>query len=325
MGYINSSDKKKCPICGALGADLWRKEYNAPFDVYECSECGCFWVGNSHIADDFKIDKEKLKCYLFYHQGDLRPVICNKEYFNKHITDEDVDVYNLTPEMVENWYPKTFADKVDLILLKLAELSAFDGDYINIGTIHNRLFFTMNKKSKGITEGSEKNVQADFVQDFLEKQEYIKNLGSGFIQLTAKALDKIYELQKSQTNNKNVFVAMKFGKETESLRKKIKEGLVGYNIRIMDEIEHNHQIVPEMLFEIRESRFVIAELTGHNNGAYFEAGYALGYDKEVVQVCKKTKFGEDGHFDVKQINTVLWETPEELTNKLIARIKATIS
>ena len=93
----------------------------------------------------------------------------------------------------------------------------------------------------------------------------------------------------------------------------------------MDEIEHNHQIVPEMLYEIREAKFVIAELTGHNNGAYFEAGYALGLGKEVIQICSKSKFGEDGHFDVKQINTILWDDTDDLIKKLVARIKATIS
>lgn len=79
-----------------------------------------------------------------------------------------------------------------------------------------------------------------------------------------------------------------------------------------------------MLYEIRESRFIVAELTGHNNGAYFEAGYALGYGKEVIQVCNKNKFDEDGHFDVKQINTVMWENQDDLYNRLDARIKATI-
>ena len=111
------------------------------------------------------------------------------------------------------------------------------------------------------------------------------------------------------------------------VREAIKNALIkcGYIPRIMDEIEHNHQIVPEMLYEIREARFVVAELTGHNNGAYFEAGYALGNGKDVIQVCQKSKFGEDGHFDVKQVNTILWDTPEELTTRLIARIKATIA
>jgi len=80
-----------------------------------------------------------------------------------------------------------------------------------------------------------------------------------------------------------------------------------------------------MLYEIREARFVIAELTGHNNGAYFEAGYALGFGKDVIQICQKSKFNEDGHFDVKQVNSVLWDDTDDLTKKLILRIKATIT
>ena len=141
-------------------------------------------------------------------------------------------------------------------------------------------------------------------------------------------LERIDALQKNSTKTtKNVFVAMSFAPEMKDVREAIKEALFtcGYTPRIMDEIEHNHQIVPEMLYEIREARFVVAELTGHNNGAYFEAGYALGHGKEVIQICQKSKFGEDGHFDVKQVNTVLWETTEDLTTRLIARIKATIS
>ena len=92
----------------------------------------------------------------------------------------------------------------------------------------------------------------------------------------------------------------------------------------MDEIEYNHLIVPEMLYEIRQAKFVIAELTGHNNGAYYEAGYALGQGKEVIQLCKEETFGTDGHFDVQQINTICWKDEEDLKLRLVNRIKATI-
>jgi nucleoside 2-deoxyribosyltransferase len=143
-----------------------------------------------------------------------------------------------------------------------------------------------------------------------------------------KGYERIDLLQKNiAKNTKNVFIAMSFAPEMANVRNAIKSALLecGFVPRIMDEIEHNHQIVPEMLYEIREARFVIAELTGHNNGAYFEAGYALGFGKEVIQVCQKSKFGDDGHFDVKQINSVLWEDTDDLTRKLISRIKATIA
>ena len=40
------------------------------------------------------------------------------------------------------------------------------------------------------------------------------------------------------------------------------------------EEEHNNQIVPEIFYEIRQSNYIIADLTGHRNGVYYEAGYA---------------------------------------------------
>ena len=147
-----------------------------------------------------------------------------------------------------------------------------NGDYVKVFDLANKLFFLSPNKSKNIADGCDKTVQIQYIVDYLEKENYLADGGNGFFQLTHKALERIYELQKNQTNNKNVFVAMKFGEETKELREKIKEGLKEFNVRIMDEIEHNHQIIPEMLYEIRNSRFVIAELSHHNNGAYYEAG-----------------------------------------------------
>ena len=97
-----------------------------------------------------------------------------------------------------------------------------------------------------------------------------------------------------------------------------------YGPIFMDEIEHNNQIVPEMLHEIRQSKFVVAEFTKHNNGAYYEAGYAAGLGKEVIHICKKDSFDKGIHFDVKQVNTIIWETEVELTKRLLKRIEAII-
>lgn len=146
------------------------------------------------------------------------------------------------------------------------------------------------------------------------------------IQLKPKGFSRIYELNKTQANNKKVFVAMKFGTETDALRAKIKEGIIkaGYEPIIMDEVEHNHQIVPEMLYQIKNSRFVIAELSHHNNGAYYEAGYALGMGKEVIHICKKDELKSGLHFDVAQVNTLVYENIDLIPDLLAKRIKATI-
>ena len=41
--------------------------------------------------------------------------------------------------------------------------------------------------------------------------------------------------------------------------------------------------------QIRDARFVIADLTDDNRGAYWEAGYAEGLGKPVIYICKKEK------------------------------------
>ena len=165
----------------------------------------------------------------------------------------------------------------------------------------------------------------DFLIDYLNEAKYVENSGTNFIVKT-KGLERIDLLQKGNSNSKTAFVAMSFASEMKTIREAIRSAIesAGYIPRIMDEIEHNHQIVPEMLYEIRQSKFTIAELTGHNNGAYFEAGYALGLGKEVIQICRKDAFGTDGHFDVKQVNTIQWEDIEHLKKALINRINATI-
>ena len=42
--------------------------------------------------------------------------------------------------------------------------------------------------------------------------------------------------------------------------------------------------------EIRTSRFLIADLTHENAGAYWEAGFAEGLGKPVIYTCEKSKF-----------------------------------
>ena len=325
MGNINRNDGNKCPICGTLGAEIWKNGFNDPLYNYTCINCGEYFIENPNIAEfedrecAGEYNKQHLFSYLFYHKTEKKPVICNKKYFDKHITDEFVEIYNLTPEMVENWYPKSFAEKIDLILFKLADMTTYA-----IEKISNQLFFIEDNKDDIITKNFDKNVQERYIIEFLKKQEYIKHLSTSTVQLTPKALDRIYELQKNSSINQNVFIAMKFGEETKELREKLKEGLKGFNVRIMDEIEHNHQIVPEMLYEIKNSKFVIAELSHHNNGAYYEAGYALGLGKEVIHICDRKELDNGLHFDVAQINTIFYDDIDEIPEKLQKRIQATI-
>lgn len=144
-----------------------------------------------------------------------------------------------------------------------------------------------------------------------------------YLTLTPNGYSRVDELQKNTAYGRNVLVAMKFGEDTKPLREAIRKGInnAGYIAVFIDEVQHNDFITPELLKHIRDSKFVVVDLTHQNNGAYFEEGYAMGLGKPVIQLCKAdTKL----HFDIAQKNTIMWSTEDNIPKRLTNRIKATI-
>lgn len=84
-----------------------------------------------------------------------------------------------------------------------------------------------------------------------------------------------------------------------------------------------------MRVTIRDSTFIIADLTHDNKGAYWEAGYAEGLGKPVIYICEKEKFHDKDkgiHFDVNHCTTVPWSTdkPHEFCAELIATLRRSL-
>ena len=60
------------------------------------------------------------------------------------------------------------------------------------------------------------------------------------------------------------------------------------------------------------------------NGVYFEAGYVLALEREVIFTCQKKDFNNKVHFDTRPYNHIFWEKPADLRDQLTARIRATV-
>ncbi len=154
-----------------------------------------------------------------------------------------------------------------------------------------------------------------------ERKKCSKNLKEkiyeGFVEFGLKDCLKLEE------ESRKVFIAMWFDDSMQKARKNIMNAIkeCGYDPLLIDIKEHNNQIVPEIFKEIEESEFIIADLTGHRGGVYYEAGYAMAKGKQVILSCKE---GERTHFDVAQINTIYWKDEDDLCERLKKRIKATI-
>lgn len=340
--------EQKCIMCNN---NLCKDSYvdgDKEIAIYDCPVCGRYITSlyqsllfdKSYIENPY--DPEKTAAYMFYHNYRKYPFYLGEETcFNSYKRAvPQTEAKFLASSDIENWYPTTINEKIEKILLKLKDLSQFDGATISVSyrIVRNLFFVHLKDCSDEVDEEIVAQQQIEFIVDALIELNYISvenwdELKSGLmgkailhIIITPKGLAQIYHLQKKITSNKNVFVAMKFGDATYDLREKIKQGIrtAGYEPRIMDEIEHNHQIVPEMLYEIKNSRFVIAELSHHNNGAYYEAGFAYGLNKEVIHICSEDALKSDLHFDVAQINTITYSNIDEIPEKLKRRIQATI-
>lgn len=96
---------------------------------------------------------------------------------------------------------------------------------------------------------------------------------------------------------------------------------LGFNPVRIDQTHGEDKIDDRIIAEIRKSGLMVADFTGHRGGVYFEAGFAVGLGIPVVWTCKQDDI-EQAHFDTRQQQHILWETPEELKEKLMNHIAA---
>lgn len=168
-----------------------------------------------------------------------------------------------------------------------------------------------------------------FHDSLLENKEITNNggLGTFIIQLTYKGLNKVIKLKESGKNSKRCFIAMSFDSSLRETREAIRNGIkeAGYDAFFMDEHypESEQTINDAIISEIKRSRFLVADFTGQNNGAYFEAGYALGRGLKVIYCCEEEDF-KKSHFDLKPFSHILYRSTEELQKKLRYKIEAWI-
>ncbi len=92
----------------------------------------------------------------------------------------------------------------------------------------------------------------------------------------------------------------------------------------MEVLEHNEKIDDRMIAEIRRSGLLVADLTGHRQNVYFEAGFAMGLGIPVIYTCREDEASDDKvQFDTRQYKYIPWTDPADLRQKLRERIEAT--
>ena len=208
--------------------------------------------------------------------------------------------------------PWPFMEKVKNLLVQLAEESDRLAKPLDLASPHlGPIVQSLNQGDVG------------FVARFLIDQAWLEELPEGQVRVTGNGFIKADDWNSSASSSMQGFVAMWFDKSTEEawtggLGPAITQA--GYKPLRIDMKEHTNKICDEIISEIRHSRFLVADFTGHRGGVYYEAGYAAGCGIPVFMTCRNDQMSQL-HFDIRQYNCIDWQAPKELGHRLKVRIE----
>lgn len=313
------TEKNQCLLCGQmLPTDLLTVQQIASNDTYniECRMCG-----NSTITWEAKLEIEKLPereradlaSWVAERavQGCYPPTICSSSYEGSD-TSQDYRVNQILEALV----PRDISELLDRVLENLGARTGEPGERCKLKDCDIYVCYAVSVR------------QMHFYLHALVERGWVEKIDEGWQNLIISPAGwmRIGELQSVGARTDQVFVAMSFKPALEpAWRDGLYAGIkaAGYRPLRVDKQEHNEKICDRVQSEIRRSAFLVADVTRHRQGVYFEAGYAMGLGMPVVWTCQKRE-KDRCHFDTRQYNHIFWETPEELAVALEHRIRATI-
>jgi len=143
--------------------------------------------------------------------------------------------------------------------------------------------------------------------------------------LTATGWQRVEKLKRAHISSKYAFFARRFtNPDLDAVYNRCLRPAVeatGYELRTVTQKAGLIDVIIEN--EIRRCRFLIADLSDDNAGAYWEAGLAEGLGKDVIYICRE---GRKTHFDTDHRHRVRWDLTnlDETARQLKAVIRNTL-
>lgn len=224
-----------------------------------------------------------------------------------------IDSYNL--DRLRTLTKPPFRERAEQYLLAAAQ---------SVSTL-DKIFISDADDFVGTSYSDHAN-ELGIIRQYLEGEGLItKQLDTGGARrVTPKGYIAADELRTRRAASTQAFVAMWL---TDEMRPVYDNGLArgisdaGFVSMLIPNKEHANRIDDEIIAEIRRSAFLVADFTGHRQNVYFETGFAIGLGLPVIWTCRKDYMGEL-HFDIRQYNSIDWESEAELAQRLQRRIEA---
>ena len=306
------TESKKCPLCQEL-VECRSVDNDRGLFKWKCRRCGSFISPELGRGEERYI-AEKLHLLSglareLFEEGTPLKIVC----WDKERIDE----------LLSGRVPTTVQEKVDRLLQRMAMPQRSE---------HPGAEFRIDKSNDYPLAYAKNGNELDFFLEHLENSglALIRAGGStpGPYRLTTKGWERVEKLKESRATSMQAFVAMHFTKDLQDLYDKgIKPGIeeAGYTPVRVDREEYIGKADDYIIAKIKQSRFMVADMTDQRPSVYFEAGYAMGLGLQVVWLCKDDDV-DKLHFDVRQYNHLLWKRGdwEDLRDRLRYRIEATI-
>jgi hypothetical protein len=307
-----------CPVCKA---ELRSAKSHGDRYFFECLRCGPYSLSGTVNAD--------FQWYLSRGED----VAAKLSYALYRMTKREqwaMLTSNLMENIIRNTELPRPLEQLDNLILWLGEKQPTMGTAVAMADDAIAATGAIDSISVGFltSEAVEGGLISGIVKQVLSGEYVIPS-----IQLTLKGWQRFEELQHGKASGRHAFMAMPFG--NSDLDKIVEEHFkpavkaTGFDLKRLDDGQPAGLIDDRLRVEIRQSRFLIADLTHENRGAYWEAGYAEGLGKPVIYTCRKDVFDDKArgtHFDTNHHLTVVWEADKlsEAIEKLKATIRATL-
>jgi hypothetical protein len=234
--------------------------------------------------------------------------------------------YDIERIVAEGDYPQSPKELKDGLLLHILSRQQYDGQK-NIWTYYEndmfaKLYFRNIEELKFYFESIN---SAGLVDISMAGTDGIDGFG---FNLTYKGLEYLTNLHQEGKHSNKCFIAMSFDFDNPNIAKirdSILKAIESTNFKPLiisnEHLKSDQTINDGIIAGINKSRFLIADFTEQKDGVYFESGYAAGKGLKVIYTCRKDHF-KKSHFDTNHFPHILYDTPEELTKKLIDKIEA---
>ena len=173
--------------------------------------------------------------------------------------------------------------------------------------------------------------EVEFLLDYLRGQEYATlERNNQLTRVTVTVQGHAHVASRlTSTNSSQAFVAMWFNDSMDAVYNHAFAPAIqaaGYEPYRIDRDNFLNKIDDEIIAQIRQSRFLLADFTHEPEGSvrgsvYYEAGFAHGLGIPVIFIAHEDA---DLHFDTRQFPHILWKPTDlnalkhELTHRLLA-------